>query len=120
LVYGGHPSSLLSNPAVDIIKTLPATWDETRVLAPSEIGELAMFARRAGNTWFVAAMNGPAARTVKVDLRFLGSERAQAVIARDRLDEAGAIEVERREVLRNRPLEIAMRPAGGFVVRLTR
>jgi len=120
LVYGGHPSSLLSNPAADIIKTLPAAWDETRVLPPSEIGELAMFARRSGNTWFVAAMNGPAARTVKVDLRFLGSERAQALIARDRLEDAAAIDVERREVSRSQPLEIAMRAAGGFVVRLTR
>jgi alpha-glucosidase len=120
LIYGGHPQSLLSNPAAEIVKTLPATWDETRVLPPSEIGELAMFARRSGNTWFVAAMNGPAARTVKIDLRFLGSERAQALIARDRFEEAGAIDVERREISRSQPLEIAMRPAGGFVVRLTR
>jgi hypothetical protein len=57
---------------------------------------------------------------VKIDLRFLGSERAQALIARDRLEEAGAIDVERREVSRSQTLEIAMRPAGGFVVRLTR
>jgi alpha-glucosidase len=120
LIYGGHPSSLLSNPAVEIIKSLPATWDETRVLPPSEIGELAMFARRSGNTWFVAAMNGPTARTVKIDLAFLGADRAKALIARDRLEEAGAIEVEQRDVSRGQPLEIAMRPAGGFVVRLTR
>jgi alpha-glucosidase len=120
LIYGGHPASLLSNPAAEIIKTLPATWDETRVLPPSEIGELAMFARRSGNTWFVAAMNGPEARTVKIDLGFLASDRAKALIARDRLEDAGAIEVERREVSRGQPLEIVMRAAGGVVVRLTR
>ena len=120
MIYGGHPSSLLSNPAVEIIKSLPATWDETRVLPPSEIGEVAIFARRSGSTWFVAAMNGPTARTVKIDLGFLGSERAKALIARDRLEESGAIEVEQRDVSRGRPLEIAMRPAGGFVIRLTR
>jgi alpha-glucosidase len=120
MIYGGHPASLLSNPAVEIIKSLPATWDETRVLPPSEIGELALFARRSGNTWFVAAMNGPTARTVKIDLAFLGFERAKALIARDRLEEAGAIEVETRDVSRGQPLEIAMRPAGGFVIRLTR
>jgi len=120
MIYGGHPASLLSNPAVEIIKSLPATWDETRVLPPSEIGEVAVFARRTGNTWFVAAMNGPAARTVKIDLVFLGSERAKALIARDRLEESGAIQVEQRDVSRSEPLEIAMRPAGGFVIRLTR
>jgi len=120
MIYGGHPSSLLSNPAVEIIKSLPATWDETRVLPPSEIGELALFARRSGTTWFVAAMNGPTARSMKIDLGFLGSERAKALIARDRLEESGAIEVEQRDVSRSEPLEIAMRPAGGFVIRLTR
>jgi hypothetical protein len=65
-------------------------------------------------------MNEPTARTVKIDLAFLGFERAKALIARDRLEEAGAIEVETRDVSRGQPLEIAMRPAGGFVIRLTR
>lgn len=120
LVYGGHPQSLLSNPAVEIIKSLPSTWDETRVLPPSEIGELALFARRSGDTWFVAAMNGPEARTVKVDPSFLGRDNAKALIARDRLDEAAAIEMETREVSRRQPIDISMRAGGGFVMRITR
>ncbi len=120
LVYGGHPQSLLSNPAVEIIRSLPATWDETRVLPPSEIGELALFARRSGATWFVAAMNGPAARTVTIYPGALGINGGQALIARDRLDDPAAIDVERRALARGERLEIAMRPAGGFVVRLTR
>jgi alpha-glucosidase len=120
LIYGGHPASLLANPAVEIIKSLPATWDETRVLPPSEIGELAMFARRSGNTWFVAAMNGPTAKTVKIDLSFAGRDRLQALIARDKLEDPAAIEIEKRDVSPAQPLEIAMRAAGGFVIRLTR
>jgi alpha-glucosidase len=120
LVYGGNPAALLSSPAVEIFKTLPATWDETRVLPPSEIGELALFARRTGNTWFVAAMNGSTARTVTIDLRPFGLSRAKALIARDRLDDAAAADVETKEVSTSQPIEIAMRPAGGFVMRLTR
>lgn len=121
LIYGAHPQSLLSSPAVEIVKSLPATWDETRVLPPSEIGQLAMFARRTGDTWFVAAMNGPEARTVKVDLSFLGRPgAAKALIARDKLDDSAAIEVESRQLSAKQPLEIAMRAGGGFVVRLTR
>ncbi len=120
LVYGAHPQSLLSNPAVEIVKSLPSTWDETRVLPPSEIGELALFARRSGTTWFVAAMNGPAARTVTIDPAVLGIDGAQALIARDRLDDAAAIDVGRRAIARGVRLELAMRPAGGFIVRFTR
>jgi alpha-glucosidase len=120
LVYGGHPQALLSNPAVEVIKAIPATWDETRVLQPSEIGEVAVFARRTGTTWFVAAMNGTEARTVTIDPAALGVTTAQALIARDRLDDPAAIDVERRTVARGERLEIPMRAGGGFVVRLTR
>src|SRR5260221_9464341 len=46
MIYGAHPKNILENPAVDIIKSIPSVWDETRVLSMSEIGELAAFARR--------------------------------------------------------------------------
>ena len=41
LVYAAHPQSLLANPAVEMIKSIPSVWDETIVLPPSEIGDLA-------------------------------------------------------------------------------
>lgn len=119
LVYGGHPASFLSNPAVEMIKSIPSVWDETRVLPPSAIGEVAMFARRSGDRWFVAAMNGPQGRTVTIDPTFLGSGAYQALVVRDNLENAAAVEVETRDARRGRPLEIAMRAAGGLVVRFT-
>jgi hypothetical protein len=45
---------------------------------------------------------------------------AEALIARDQLDDPAAIDVERRAVARGDRLVIPMRAAGGFVVRLTR
>ena len=118
LVYGGHPASLLANPAVEMIKSIPSVWDETRVLPPSEIGELALFARRSGTRWFIAAMNGPVARTVKVDLSFLRRGTYNALIVRDRIDNDAAVDVETRQV--SGAIELPMRSGGGFVVRLTR
>jgi alpha-glucosidase len=120
LVYGGHPASLLGNPAVEIIKSIPSVWDETIVLPPSAIGELALFARRSGDRWFVAAMNGSQARTVTLDLAFLGAGTYKALIVRDKLDDPAAVDVDTREVSRGKPLEMAMRGAGGFVVRLSK
>jgi alpha-glucosidase len=116
LVYGGHPSSLLSNPAVDMIRSIPSVWDETRVLPPSEIGELAMFARRRGTTWFVAAMNGRQARTLTVDLSFLPSRPARALVVRDDLATDAGVVVESRDV--SGAIEIPLRAAGGFVLRV--
>src|SRR5207244_7953387 len=71
LTYGANPHALLANPAVDLIKSIPATWDQTIVLPSSQIGELAAFARRKGNTWFIAVMNGPQPRSLDIHLDFL-------------------------------------------------
>ncbi len=116
LVYGAHPSSLLHNPAVEIIKSIPSVWDETIVLLFSEIGEVAAFARRRANVWIVAIMNGPAARTVDVPLSFLGPGDYQAVLARDAADDA-AVRVEKTKVTRAGSLRIEMRAGGGFIGR---
>jgi alpha-glucosidase len=119
LVFGGHPQSLLDNPAVEMIKSLPSTWDETIVLPSSEIGELAAVARRRGTTWFVAVLNGPVARTLRVDLGFLGQGRYDALVVRDRSDDAAAVVVEQARASAGAPLTIDLRAAGGFIARLT-
>ena len=38
LTYGAHPQTMLDNPCAVIIKSIPASWDETFVLPCSEIG----------------------------------------------------------------------------------
>jgi alpha-glucosidase len=119
LVYGGHPASLLASPAVEIIRSIPSVWDETRVLPPSEIGEVAVFVRRSGTTWFVSAMNGPTARSVKVPLSFLEKGRHELLLARDNADNPGAVVIERGTKVAADALEISMRSGGGFVARLT-
>jgi alpha-glucosidase len=119
LVYGGHPASFLASPAVDMLKSIPSVWDETRVLPSSEIGALALFARRSGDRWFIAAMNGTAARTATLDLSIFGPGPFQSLIVRDRPEESAIPEVETRTFVAVDRLEVSMRPAGGFVVRLT-
>jgi alpha-glucosidase len=120
LVYGGNPASLLANPAVEIIKSIPSVWDETIVLPASEIGELALFARRSGDRWFVAAMNGARGRTVTVDLPFLSAANYTALLVRDKADDPAAVEIESRELRQGQSLELTMRGGGGFVLRLTK
>src|SRR5262249_15818714 len=105
LVYGAHPKSILANPAVEIIKSIPSVWDETIALPPCEIGELAAFARRSGSTWFLAMMNGSTARTIKIPLAFLDGGKYQSMLARDLKDEAAAVTVENISISRNRSEE---------------
>jgi alpha-glucosidase len=116
LVFGGHPQSFLDSPAVDVLRAIPATWDETIVLPPSEIGEVAVMARRSGRDWFIAAVNGATARTVRVDPGFLGAGRYTATFVRDVESDAGAMTVDTSPVSSSTPLTFALRPGGGFVV----
>ena len=61
-------------PALDIIRRLPTVWDETVVLPQSEIGRLAVIARRKGGTWYIACL----LYTSTADRLFLDLARAAA------------------------------------------
>ena len=120
MIYGANPQSVLENPARDLIRTIPSVWDETRVLPPSALGELAAFARRSGDRWFVGVLNGPAPRALELDLGFLGKGRYRALLARDKGEDAGALELEERDVARGDMLTLSLRSGGGFVARFSR
>ena len=119
MIYGAHPKSILENPAADLIRTIPSVWDETFVLPVSEIGEVAAFARRRGDKWFLGIMNGPNARTVKIDLGFLGKPSYQGMLVKDQLNEAAAVRIERINATHKDSLAIEMRTGGGFVARFS-
>jgi len=118
LVYGAHPRTILDNPAVELIKSIPTVWDETRVL-PSEIGELSALARRRGRQWFLVIANGPAARSVDVPLAFLGGGGHEALLVGDEPEDPAAVRVVTRTLRRQDSLKIDLRPAGGFVARFS-
>jgi alpha-glucosidase len=117
LTIVAHPQKILDHPAVDVIKSLPAVWDETIVLPGSEIGELAVFARRTGDKWFLAVMCGPQAKTIKVPLSFLCDGRYKASLVRDDKEDDAAVVLEDRTMRRDDTLTIEMTNGGGFVGR---
>ncbi|MEO6150460.1 MAG: glycoside hydrolase family 97 catalytic domain-containing protein, partial [Mucilaginibacter sp.] len=73
MVLGANPDSLAVSPVKDIIKAIPTVWDETVVLPPSEIGEIAVFARRSGKAWFLSVLNNATAKSAAIKLSFLGA-----------------------------------------------
>lgn len=117
MIYGAHPKSILDNPAVELIKSIPSTWDETMVLPVSEIGEIAAFARRKGDRWFLAILCGPGAKSVKIPLSFLGSRKYSAMIVRDKSDNSAAVDIENTTAGNRDTLNIDMQAGGGFIAR---
>jgi alpha-glucosidase len=120
LTVAAHPQSVLDNPAADVIKSIPAVWDETIVLPESRIGELAIFARRTGNVWFLAVMCGSQAKTIQVPLSFLGDGQYNALLVRDDKENAAAVVLEGRTLRQGDTLKIEMVNGGGFVGRLSK
>ena len=120
LTIAEHPQHILENPAVDVIKSIPAVWDETIVLPSSEIGELAVFARRKGDTWFIAVMCGAEAKTITVPLSFLSEGRYDADTVRDAAGNATAVNVAKSSAIRSDTLTLELPRGGGFVARFTK
>ena len=119
LTVAVHPKSVLDNPAVDVIKSIPAVWNQTIVLPESTIGELAIFARRTGQTWFLAVMCGPQAKTIHVPLSFLGDGPYNASLVSDDKENDAAVILAERTVRQGDTLEIEMVDGGGFVGRFS-
>jgi alpha-glucosidase len=120
LTYGANPRNILSNPCAPMIKSIPAVWDETIVLPVSEIGEIAAFARRKDDTWFLAIANGPTSRTVQIPLSFLGQGEYQAMLARDQKDDAAAVQIENTAAGPKDTITIELRDGGGFIARFSK
>ena len=117
MIYGAHPQHILDNPAAELIKTIPSVWDETIVLPQSEIGEVAGFARRKDDVWFVGILNALTGRELRVPLRFLSTGKYQAMLVRDQMDDPAAVKMEVVSLGRSDALTIRMRAGGGFAAR---
>lgn len=101
-----------------VLKRIPSVWDETKVLPGSKIGDLAVMARRKGDTWFVAALNGSGRRNHLVNLLFLGEGKYHAVWIQDSPDSPARFKVVKRPIDRQEKIELPMNEGGGFVMLL--
>jgi alpha-glucosidase len=105
----------LQSAAADILKALPPAWDETRVLPDSQIGQLAAFARRNGNQWFIGVINDTLPRRETVNLNFLGQGDYKLVELADNPERDDAFVRTERTVTRKSRLMLPLRPDGGYV-----
>lgn len=115
LAMGGHPQTYLANPALDVLKAVPATWDETIVLPGSEPGKVAAMARRHGRDWFIAVINGGGATHMTLALEFLNKGRWKLTELRDAPDRPDAWARTQQDVTQDTAIALDLVPRGGFV-----
>lgn len=118
LCYADHPRNYLTNAAVDVLKAIPATWDETIVLPGSEIGKCVAFARRSGTQWFIGVMNGGEESTLDIPLSFLGRGQYQMIQLGDAPDRGDGWQRDEKTVKRSDRVQLTLRPSGGCVIQL--
>jgi hypothetical protein len=105
----------LPAPALKIFRDAPARWDETKCLI-GEPGQVAVFARRSGKSWFIAGINGTGeplplnvdlSAFVKYPNRVAVTEGADA-----------AMEVAAAPLTADANWQHVLPPRGGFILRL--
>lgn len=119
ITYAANPSNLLANPCVEMIKSIPSVWDETIVLPPSGIGEVAVYAQRKGTTWFLSVINGLQPKPVQIPLSFLGSGIYNTLVLRDNPENSADAIITSGTATRDNTIGIELGAGGGFMTRFT-
>ena len=109
------PNNLTDAPAfaIDFMKKVPTTWDET-VFVDGYPGKYAVVARRHGSQWYVAGVNAEkTSKELTIQLPMLAGKKVQ-VYGDNENNEPYTREA---EVRNNGELKIVMQSSGGFVVK---
>lgn len=116
-----RPQSYLAQPqeVQDFLSDLPTVWDETKFMAGYP-GESAVLARRSGDTWYIAGINGKdESQTLTVDFsRITGTGCKSTTIFQDSgiTDEPWEILTDGNTCSLSEPLSFYCQPRGGFVI----
>ena len=108
-----RPESFLAQPkeVQDFLGQLPTVWDETRYVSGYP-GESAVLARRSGNTWYVAGINGKdAPQVLKTNLSCIGKGSVQMFAD----DASGKWQI---STISKLPSQVECQPRGGFVMKI--
>lgn len=107
-----RPESILAQPheVQEFLGDLPTVWDET-ILLDGYPGEFAVMARRHGNAWYIAGINGSmdTPRTVGLDLSRLGKTGKEIRLFED----GNPWNIAKTT---KKPETMTMQPRGGFIM----
>ncbi|WP_115717552.1 glycoside hydrolase family 97 protein [Gallaecimonas mangrovi] len=93
------------------LSQLPSHWDQSQLLAGYP-GKLAVFARRLGQRWYVAAINGEnTAKTLTLDLGFVNGQQGQLIT-----DGKAPLSLIQQPVTASKQTVVSLKGDGGLVM----
>jgi len=108
-------------PEMSFFERLPTVWDETRWL-DGYPGTHATVARRSGDTWFVAGLNGTTEHRFEIPLRFLapGRDYHLELFSDDpSIATTTKVRIDSSRIDRNGAIDHTVAPRGGFAAILS-
>ena len=115
------PTNYLREPeTMEFLSAVPTEWDETRVL-DAKIADYVVVARRNGRDWYVGAMTDWTARSLEIDLSFLGDGNFTMDSYQDGINAerfASDYKKATSSVDKGRKLKINLAPGGGWAARI--
>ncbi|HSV15618.1 MAG TPA: glycoside hydrolase family 97 C-terminal domain-containing protein, partial [Tepidisphaeraceae bacterium] len=81
------------------------------------IGEVAGFARRKGDTWWIGVVNGATERELPISLDFLKTAQSSVLLC-DVPGKDDALDRQEKPLGPGDTLTLKLRPGGGFVARI--
>lgn len=120
LILAADMEDMLSTPGRQFIEEVPVTWDETRVLPESKIGEMAAIARRSGDVWYLSVLNGGKQYDGNLSTDFLPKGSYRTTIASDKDNNPRQIAITSGKTKSGRPLKVNLIPGGGYLVKFER
>ena len=109
------PAGMASQPDFirEFMGTLPETWDDVKWIDGFP-GKYVVIARKKGDGWMIAGINGEnLKRSVTLDLSFI-AKPVRGILITDSRNAEGFI---KEEIDLSVPVDITMRPCGGFVIK---
>ncbi len=114
--YAESPEGMLhvDAPVKEFLKTIPSVWDAVKFIDGFP-GKYYVVARRAGNKWYVAGINGEKQeRNLEMDLSFIAKQLKGTYYkdsSTDTMFEVGNVNIDPKQ-----KTIITMKPYGGFVL----
>jgi alpha-glucosidase len=117
-----YPDAYTGQPGFEVIKKIPGSWDETKVIA-AELDQYVSVARRKNDKWFIGTISNNDAREITIDLKFLPNGKYEAEIysdAPDANENANHLTKQKKIVDRSTQLKLTLAPGGGNMIILNK
>jgi alpha-glucosidase len=107
---------------MDLLGSLPTTWDETKILE-AKVGGYLVTARQKGQHWYIGGMTDWTERDFDIKLDFIGSSAYTLTAYTDGLNAeryAADYTIKTTVVKKNDVYHVHLAPGGGFLLKLVK